>query len=587
MAGINELLARRKNETTIMRSITILFFLFTLTTFGQTKYEPQILILAPNVTKYEKAFNNEVSSYNKQIQKKINTSEQEKNLNSSEFKKQPENIQIITKSEIEFSKNLDFFKQASFISEQFLAYRFFEKFPNLLIKLKDSKSNETLNELKSYSENEKLQYVLNFSSIELYKQSKISYAKVTIQLYDNITNTILLNKAYIGDWNNPGFEFTCNDQTINCTLNNALSQALNEVIFMIASNSPTLKREKQLEQERYDVLMKTYFKESFDKQSLKSIISPLDKNINIDISYQTLFNTDNTKFISFFLEQVSTQDLKTLTDNKKDKNVNIIISMDIKDEGYLDSIPKTYGYIVKGVKHNQKWYYEKSSVTYFEAKTLTDGQRNFFNNLQKWNFFKENTSEFNPEFWETNQFKKVADLKKDPNWEKYGKTIWKTDEVNDRDYIGLYEIVANEMKDENSLQNSQFEKKMIEQVFKPNYLLLKNKKPGQYSTISEHSLIFSKAKNVVINPILATDNKGLKTIHYFVAFDNSKDLFEWTYFPPAQVKENSFGSTVVEQISSLTDWTFSNDNLNDSEFWDNNVLLKSGNEYKYLKEIKY
>ena len=571
-----------------MRAITVLFLLFTLTTtFGQTKYEPQILILAPNVTKYEKAFSNELSNYNKEIQKKINTSEEEKKMNSPEFKRQPENIQIITKSEIEFSKSLDFFKQVSFISEQFLAYRFFEKFPNLLIKLKDATSNETLNELKSLSDNEKLQYVLNFSSIELYKKNKISYAKIKVQLYDNITNSILLNKAYIGDWNNPGFEFACNDQTINCTLNNALSLALDEVIFTIVSNSPSLIKEKQLKQERYDVLMDTYFNKSYDKQSLKNIISPLDKNINIDISYQTLFNNDNTKFISFFLEQVTTQDLKTITDNKKDKNVHIITTTDIKDEGYLDSIPKTYGYIVKGVKHDQKWYYEKSNVTYFEAKTLTDGQQNFFNNLQKWNFFKEETSVFNPEFWETSQFKKVLDLKKDPDWKKYGETIWKTDEANDRDYIGLYEIVANKMKDENSLQNSQFEKKMIEEVFKPNYQILKNKKPEQYSTISEHALIFSKVKNIVINPALITDNKGLKTIHYFVGFNNSKNLYEWTYFPPFQVKEDSFGSTVVEQISSLTDWTFSNDNLNDIEFWDNKVLLKSGNEYKYLKEIKY
>jgi hypothetical protein len=570
-----------------MKYVILIFSqLFFSTAFGQIINEPQILILAPNITKYEKVFHNEILNYNTDLKKNINTTEQEKELNSSEFKKRPENIQIITKSEIEFSKNIDFFKQASFISEQFLAYHFFEKFPYLLIKLKDAKCNENLNELKNYSENEKLQYVLNFSSIELYKKNKISYAKVIVQLYDNSTNSILLNKTYIGDWNNPGFEFTCNDQTINCTLNNALSQALDEVIDIIASNSPSFKREKEMQQERYNVLMSTYFNESSDKQSLKNIISPLDENINIDISYQTLFNIDHTKFISFFLEQVLPQNLKTLTDNKKDKNVNIISRKDFKDEGYLDSIPKTYSYIVKGVKFNEKWYYEKSNATYFEAKTLTEGRQNFFNNLQKWNFFKDGTSEFNPEFWETNQFKKVLDLKNDPEWEKYGKTIWETEEANNKDYIGLYEIVANEMRDENSKLNSQFNTKMIDEIFKPNYQLLMSKKPDEYSKISEHSLIFAKSRNVVINPILATDNKGLKTIHYFVAFDNSKILYEWTFFPPFQISEDSFGSNVVEQISSLTDWSFSNDNLDDSDFWNKNVLLKSGNEFKYLKEIK-
>ena len=312
--------------------------------FGQTKYEPQILILSPNVTKYEKSFDEEISSINTEIKKNLKASEQE-TINSPSFNKQPENIRIITKSEIEYSKSLDFFKQVSFLSEQFLAYRFFEKFPNLLIKLRDTKSNGTLNDLKGYSENEKLQYVLNFSAIEIYKENKISYAKIAVQLYDNASNSILLEKSYIGNWSNPGFEFACSDQSINCTLNNALSKALKEVIYIIASNSPTIKKEKQLQQERHDILMNTYFTQSFDKQSLKNIISPLDSNVNIDISYQALFNKDRTKFVAFFLQKVSAQDLKTLKDNKKDKSINIISSKDIKDESLLNDIPQTYAYI--------------------------------------------------------------------------------------------------------------------------------------------------------------------------------------------------------------------------------------------------
>lgn len=576
-----------------MKHITTILLLLTLTTtFGQTVYEPQILILAPNVTKYEKAFDKEVSTYNKEIKKRINTSEQEQALNSPDFKKQPENIQIITKSEIEFSKDLDFFKQASFISEQMLAYRFFEKFPNLLIKLKDTKSSGTLNDLKTHSDKEKLQYVLNFASIELYKENKINYAKITVQLYDNVSNSIILDKTYIGDWSNPGFEFACEDKTINCTINNALSQALEEIIYTIASNSPTLKREKQLQQERFDVLIKSYFNQPFDKQSVKNIISPLDSNINIDIAYQALFSNDKSKFVAFFLEQVSAQDFKTLKDNKKDKNVNIISSKDIKDEGFLDDIPKTYGYIVKGLKNKDKWYYEKSNVTYFEAKTLTDGQQKFFNNLQQWNFFKENSTEFSPDFWETKLFKKVPDLRQDPDWEKYGESIWKTDEINNRPYIGLYEMVADQLRKESEEFASKKEKEIIDKYITP--LADKLKTQNNYDIVSikqmskDFLLVYPTDLNAILCPIKVKEKGKDMFIRYFVLLpqNNNYKIYEWTYLNPNNFKNSQMGLSFMDQINTLTVWNFSFDKLDDSKFWSEYVLLKLGDTYKYLTEVK-
>jgi len=104
------------------------------------------------VTKFERVFDKEVTNYNKEIKKNTNTSQQEQALNSPDFKNQPENIQIITRSQIAFSRNLDFFKQASFISQRFLAYRFYEKFPNLKIKLTDTQSSGSLDDLQAKSE---------------------------------------------------------------------------------------------------------------------------------------------------------------------------------------------------------------------------------------------------------------------------------------------------------------------------------------------------------------------------------------------------------------------------------------------------
>ncbi|WP_127846818.1 hypothetical protein [Psychroflexus aestuariivivens] len=563
------------------RYSTLIILLTSFLTFAQEKFEPTILILSPNETKYEKSFKKEIAEYNNSIEKNNNTSETESYLKSEDFLSQPENIREMIKSEIEFAKNIDFFKNASSISEQFLAYRFFEKFPNLLIILKDKKSNGSLNNLKSISENNKFQYVLNFSRIELYKQNNVGYAKIKVELFDNISNSLVLDKTYIGDWNNPGFEFACTNESINCTINNALSKALNDIIYTIAVNSPTLKKEKQLSQERFNILSNEYLRKEFDKKFLETILSR-----NNDKPFQLLLNADKTKFVAFFTEQVSSQNFKDLTKNRKDKNVKIISPKDIKDKEFLEEIPRTYAYIIKAVKYNDEWYYEKSNVTYFQANSINEGQEQFFNNLQQWNFFKENSTELNPDFWETNLFEKVPDLKKDPDWDKYGEDMWKSDEINNRNYIGLYEIVADSFRKEKQSKNTSFEERLSENIFKPAYEILKKNNPNSYSKLSVHSLIYSEKRDLAINPVLVTDKDGIKKLHYFVAFNDSQKLYEWNYFEPVVIKGNLFGSKVVDQIDSITKWNFSVDNLNDEKFWNQYVLLKEGNNYKFLKEIK-
>ena len=130
-----------------MRYLTtfITLLIFTVVT-GQTKYEPQILILAPNKTTCEKTLDKEVLDYNKKLKQSQATLDKSKSFDSPEFKNQPENIQAMAKCDVEYSKNLDFYKQSSSICEQFLAYRLFEKFPNLLIKLIDKKSDSEIKE---------------------------------------------------------------------------------------------------------------------------------------------------------------------------------------------------------------------------------------------------------------------------------------------------------------------------------------------------------------------------------------------------------------------------------------------------------
>jgi len=544
-----------KKLTTIILTLT-----FALTAFGQT-YEPLILILTPNEFKSDKSFESELKSKNKELSKRPKNTEQVDHIKSDEFKEQPENIQKITLSEIKFTEKLDFTKQAAFIAHQYLTYRFYERFTNLLILLSDQKSNGSLIDLKKNADTEKMQYVLNFSKIELFKRDGISYAKISVQLYDNVSHTILINSEYEGDWTNPGFEFTCKGKSIDCAISNALSKALGDVFFQVALNNPTLKKERELAQLRFHELVTKYYSKPYDKDFLKPIVLQTDSNIVLNEQYQLLVDSTQTKFVAFFIKQVSAQDFKTFNDSKRDINVNIISNNDIKDEGLLDDIPQTYAYIVKGIKYKDKWYYEKSSITYFEAKEIEEGKQEYFYNLAEWDFFKENSTEFNSNFWKGDFFK----IKERVSYSD--------------------EITKYKKEGEASLN---FEKKIISEIIKP--LTEKIKVEGNYEIVSlnhmayDYLLVYPKEKNVILSPINVKKRGSAMFIRYFVLIPHDEDyeIYEWNYLDQKKIKNSKLVPSFMEQINTLVTWNYSYKKLDNPEFWEKYVLKKVGNDYKYL-----
>ncbi|HEY5750881.1 MAG TPA: hypothetical protein VIU12_32685 [Chryseolinea sp.] len=492
----------------------------------------------------------------------------------------------MTLSDISYSEKMDFFRQTSYLAYQYLSYRFYERFKDLLILLSEEKTSGGLRDLKAIADKESIQYILNFPKTDLYKADGAAYAKLRVQLYDNLTGEYLINKDFEGNWRNPGFEFSCPDKTIHCTVNNALSSALSEVIEAIATNSPTLKRERLVSQQRYDQLVTNHLSKPCDVETLKTIVQE-SSDLQLDHVFQVLYDEQKTKFVAFSVEQVSAQDLKTLSDNKKDQNVKIISGKDIKDEGFLKNIPRTYAFIIKGVKYKDKWYYEKAKATYFEASTPEEGRRVFFNNLQEWNFFIENSAMVSPNFWETGLFGKIRDLRQDPDWEKYGDSSWQSEEANNRDYVGMYEIVADGIRRAKREEHEKFKEITKESKLKPVYEQLKSRNPKDYSKYSDQYLIFPGDRRVAISPVLVTNDKDIMTVHYFVVFGNSNEVFEWTYFSPEEVKSYGFyGGTVFGQLKTVTKWNFSYDTLDDKDFWDKYVLQKEGDKFKYLKKVQ-
>jgi hypothetical protein len=110
-------------------SLLILLLTF-IHLFSQSNYEPQILILAPSNVRYEKSMDMEIAGFNKKMEKQFGKStDQERQLNSDEFQKQPANMKRMAESSYNFGKTMDYGSQISFLSQGYLMYSFYEKFP--------------------------------------------------------------------------------------------------------------------------------------------------------------------------------------------------------------------------------------------------------------------------------------------------------------------------------------------------------------------------------------------------------------------------------------------------------------------------
>lgn len=565
--------------------VIALFVVFAFDAIGQT-YEPTILILSPKKTTADKELKKEISEFNDLIQKNQKQKEKELKHALNEMEDRPDNIKLMYLKQIEFSKNMNFYKMIPSVAEGYLQYRFFERFENLMIYAIKEKSGGEIDQLATIADKHNMQYVLNFPEVKSFAESNAKKTTIRVQLYDNHQKKILLDKEFTGHDRNPGFEFACSDNSLSCTINNSLSQALGEIITIVATNNPTIIRERELAKERAEVLFLNYYPEVPAKEII-DIIEKNDSSISTAGFYHGFMDKNRKKFIGFFALSSEATNLQEIRD-KNDKNVQII-SDDIYD---LDNIPQIYANVIVGVNYNSRWYIKRDKVTYFNADDFETGKKEFFNNLQKWNFFKKNSSEYNPDFWETYFFEKVRDVTKEQDYEKYYESIYKSQERRNKGYVGMYEIVADQMRKEQAELRDKFKETVGEQILRPFLEQQKANNPEEFADYSlmyeKFTLIFPKDRTVLLNPVQITDKQDKRQIRYFVVFPNTKEIYEWTYLKPKVLEGKNwhYGSEIIDQLSAVTEWDFGFETLDDQNFWENYILAKDGNEYKYLKRIK-
>ena len=205
--------------------ILILFVLLANNMEAQEVFSPTMVIVNSN----ELIISDDLKVEAKDYVKNGMTNEEKKDFkerNSAEG----ENFEIKSKYELKFLENQDIATQISFGLNYFLSYKFFEYFQQLLIyPIKESK-NSNLEDLINISETHNVNWVVNISRIEIYSTDNQKKGKMNFQLYNQKTNEIVIDKEILTDDKNPGLEFTCQEGTIDCVINNSVSYMSYEIL---------------------------------------------------------------------------------------------------------------------------------------------------------------------------------------------------------------------------------------------------------------------------------------------------------------------------------------------------------------------
>ena len=114
-----------------------------------------------------------------------------------------------------------------------LSYVVYGRSPNSIVIPSHETSSSDLQELLTLAKKNEISYIINPVSLTAFQENEQKFCKIRIQLYSAKANKILLDKEYIGNSKNQGFELTCEEGSFDCTFNNITGQALPEILKTI------------------------------------------------------------------------------------------------------------------------------------------------------------------------------------------------------------------------------------------------------------------------------------------------------------------------------------------------------------------
>jgi len=215
-----------------MKTLTFLLLLISFTVFGQD-YNPKVVVLDPLERNVDKKFLKEIKRYDMKL---ITSQEYDEDvLKGMKSQYKQENEISLKYKEYLFTKEMNFFSRISLGFLGFLTYKLYNYDSNCLVFPVHITSNEDIENYKKLVGKFKVDWLINPIMIKTYTTEGEIFTDIRIQLYNKKENKVILDNTYTGSSKNPGFEWTCEDGSIDCTVNNAQAQAIDELMLYLKS----------------------------------------------------------------------------------------------------------------------------------------------------------------------------------------------------------------------------------------------------------------------------------------------------------------------------------------------------------------
>lgn len=373
----------------------ILSMVAPLNSTGQNQ-EPTMVILFPN----EIIVDPEIE---KELKEKYGFSQEtiEEEINERRGSISDDSLAILKEQMQNYAIN-DFYNNLAL--DSYLPYRLSNWFPNQRVFPIQEKSSSDLEKLAPLAEQYKVRYVLNFPKVHSVMQDNRKETTVRIQLYDHQQKKNLLDKDFTGNDKNPGFELSCEDGSLECTINNVQAIGFEEVINLIVKNSPDFIQDENLLMQKAEVLFSTYY----PQKPANEIVEIIEKNkptISTEGFYHGLMSEDKSKFVGFFALNSNSPNFKDLK-SENDKGTTVITN----DMQGFGTTPENCFYVVLGTKKNGKWHLKQNETIYFDTPYFEEAKKEYFVVLITLGFFKENSPDYNPEFWDSPLFNDLTKI---------------------------------------------------------------------------------------------------------------------------------------------------------------------------------